>query len=314
MGKAIRDIYGEYLKEKGKTDERIVVLDADVSGSTKSAIFGKEFPERFYNCGISEYAMVGMAAGMAKSGKIPFVNTFAVFLTTLGSLAARTFMSYSRINIKMMGAYGGLSDSYDGATHHSLEDIAVMRTLPYVDVMVASDEATTKWMVDYACQTNLPMYIRLSRDAFPQLYTGKETFERGKSGLLREGSDVTIFACGIMVGKAMEAAKELEAEGIKASVVDMYYIKPIDKDRIIEQSKKTKAFVTAEEHSVIGGLGSAVSEVMTEHSCYVPLEKVGVQDCHAESGAYKEILEKYGLDKEHVKEAARKAFNRVKEK
>ena len=297
MAKAIRDVYGETLKKYGAMNENIVVLDADVSGSTKSAVFGKEYPDRFYNCGISEYAMMGMAAGMAKNGKIPFVNTFAVFLTTLGSLAARTFMSYSGLPIKMMGGYGGLSDAFDGATHHALEDIALMRKPPGGNVLVASDAQITAW-------------IRLSRDAAPDCHPENAKFEMGKGMVVREGTDVTIIACGLMVSTAITAAKALEQEGISVRVVDMYCIKPIDADLIEKCAKETGAIVTAEEHSVIGGLGGAVSEVLAKSGCLVPVEMVGMQDRHGESGPYSELLKKYGLDAEAVAAAAKKAAAR----
>ncbi len=310
MGKAIRDVYGETIRKYGATNENIVVLDADVSGSTKSAVFGKEYPDRFYNCGISEYAMMGMAAGMAKSGKIPFVNTFAVFLTTLGSLAARTFMSYSGLNIKMMGGYGGLSDAFDGATHHALEDIAMMRTLPGVSVMVASDAAITDWMVKTAIETDGPMYIRLSRDAAPDCHPEGAKFEMGKGMVVREGSDVTIIACGLMVSTAVAAAEKLAEKGIQARVVDMYCIKPIDAELIETCAKETGAVVTAEEHSVIGGLGGAVAEVLAKAGCAVPTEMVGMQDCHGESGPYAALLKKYGLDADAVAAAAERAVSR----
>ena len=296
MGKAIRDVYGETLKKYGAMNENIVVLDADVSGSTKSAMFGKEYPDRFYNCGISEYAMMGMAAGMAKNGKIPFVNTFAVFLTTLGSLAARTFMSYSGLPIKMMGGYGGLSDAFDGATHHALEDIAMMRTLPGVNVMVASDAQITDWMVKTAIEVNEPMYIRLSRDAAPDCHPENAKFEMGKGMVVREGTDVTIIACGLMVGNAIDAAEELAKEGISVRVVDMFSIKPIDEELIVRCAKETGAIVSAEEHNIYGGLGSAVAEVLTKHGCGVTQGFVGVNDCHGECGPYKKLLAKYGLD------------------
>lgn len=309
MGKAIRDVYGESLKKYGATNENIVVLDADVSGSTKSAVFGKEYPDRFYNCGISEYAMMGMAAGMAKSGKIPFVNTFAVFLTTLGSLAARTFMSYSGLPIKMMGGYGGLSDAFDGATHHALEDIAMMRTLPGVRVLVASDAATADWMVKYAIDTPEPMYIRLSRDAAPDCHPEGAVFEAGKGMVVREGSDVTVIACGLMVSTAIAAAEMLK-DKISVRVVDMYNIKPIDADLIVKCAKETGAIVTAEEHSVIGGLGGAVAEVMAKAGCTVPTEMVGMQDRHGESGPYAQLLAKYGLDAAGVAAAIEKAAAR----
>ena len=310
MAKAIREVYGETIKKCGELNKDIVVLDADVSGSTKSAMFGKEYPDRFYNCGICEYAMMGMAAGMAKSGKIPFVNTFAVFLTTLGSLAARTFMSYSGLPIKMMGAYGGMSDAFDGATHHALEDIAMMRTLPGVNVMVASDAQITDWMVKTAIEVKEPMYIRLSRDAAPDCHPADAKFELGKGMVVREGSDVTIIACGLMVSTAITAAEALAAKGISARVVDMYCIKPIDAELIEKCAKETGAVVTAEEHSVIGGLGGAVAEVLAKAGCAVPTEMVGMQDRHGESGPYKDILHKYGMDAEAVAAAAEKAVSR----
>ena len=310
MAKAIREVYGETIKKYGELNKDIVVLDADVSGSTKSAMFGKEYPDRFYNCGICEYAMMGMAAGMAKSGKIPFVNTFAVFLTTLGSLAARTFMSYSGLPIKMMGAYGGMSDAFDGATHHALEDIAMMRTLPGVNVMVASDAQITDWIVKTAIEVKEPMYIRLSRDAAPDCHPADAKFELGKGMVVREGSDVTIIACGLMVSTAITAAEALAAKGISARVVDMYCIKPIDAELIEKCAKETGAVVTAEEHSVIGGLGGAVSEVLAKAGCAVPTEMVGMQDRHGESGPYKDILHKYGMDAEAVAAAAEKAVSR----
>ena len=310
MAKAIREVYGETIKKYGELNKDIVVLDADVSGSTKSAMFGKEYPDRFYNCGICEYAMMGMAAGMAKSGKIPFVNTFAVFLTTLGSLAARTFMSYSGLPIKMMGAYGGMSYAFDGANHHALEDIAMMRTLPGVNVMVASDAQITDWMVKTAIEVKEPMYIRLSRDAAPDCHPADAKFELGKGMVVREGSDVTIIACGLMVSTAITAAEALAAKGISARVVDMYCIKPIDAELIEKCAKETGAVVTAEEHSVIGGLGGAVAEVLAKAGCAVPTEMVGMQDRHGESGPYKDILHKYGMDAEAVAAAAEKAVSR----
>ncbi len=312
MAKAIRDVYGETLTEYGKKNENIVVLDADVSGSTKSAIFGKEFPDRFYNCGVCEYAMMGMAAGMAKNGKIPFVNTFAVFLTTLGSLAARTFMSYSKLPIKMMGGYGGLSDSYDGATHQALEDLAVMRSLPDITVLVASDARITKWMVETAVEVAEPMYIRLSRDVMADCYEEDAKFEIGKGAIVKDGSDVTIIACGVMVGNAVEASNMLKEKGISARVVDMYSIKPIDAALIEKCAQETGAFVTAEEHSIIGGLGSAVAEVMAKQNCGVPTEMVGMQDCHGESGDYKQLLQKFGLDAKTIVAAAEKAISSKK--
>lgn len=309
MSQQIREVYGDALVKFGAENKNIVVLDADVSSSTKSGKFGAAYPERFYNCGISEYAMIGMAAGMAKNGKIPFVNTFAVFETTLGLLAVRTFMSYSGLPIKLMGAYGGLSDAYDGATHHSLEDISVMRSLPGMNVLVASDAQITEWMVKAAIETAEPMYIRLSRDAAPDCHPEGAKFELGKGMVVRDGIDVTIVACGLMVSTAIEAAKKLSKKGISARVVDMYCIKPIDEELIIRSVKETGAIVTAEEHSVIGGLGGAVSEVIARASVGVPFEMIGMHDIHGESGAYHALLKKYGMDSDAIAEAAERAVS-----
>lgn len=310
MAKSIRDAYGDALLKYGGENERVVVLDADVSGSTKSTVFGKKYPERFFNVGIAELNMVGMAAGMAASGKIPFANSFAVFISTLGLIAARAFGSYSELNIKLMGAYGGLSDAFDGASHQSLEDVATMRALPNFEVYVASDEYQTDWLVKNAIEREAPMYIRLSRDSMPVLYSESESFEPGKAKIVREGSDVTIIACGIMVGFALEAAKKLEVKGIRATVIDLFCIKPIDSAAIVRSVSLTAAVVTAEEHSVIGGLGGAVAEVLTANGVTCAHEFVGMQDCHGESGKYAELLTKYGLDANAIEQACIKAVNR----
>lgn len=312
MAKAIRDIYGEVLAELGKKDERVVVLDCDVSGSTKSGVFGKECPERFYNCGIAEYSMVGMAAGMAKMGKIPFCNTFAVFLTTLGGLAARTFMSYSGLNVKLVGGYAGLSDAFDGCTHHALEDVAIMRTLPGVAVMVASDAATTRFLVETAIEKDMPMYLRMSRDTAEDCHPADAKFEFGKAFTVKEGTDVTIIASGVEVGMAVKAAKILEEKGVNARILDMFTIKPIDREAIIKAAAETGAIVTAEEHSIIGGLGGAVAEVLAQEGCGVPVEMIGMKDTHGESGPYKALLHKYCLDEEAIAAAAEKAVSRKK--
>ena len=296
MGKAIRDVYGEALVKYGKDDERVVVLDADVSGSTKSGIFGKACPERFLNVGIAEANMTAMSAGLASVGKIPFVNTFAVFLTSIGLCAARAFGSYSQIPIKMVGAYGGMSDAFDGPSHHALEDIAIMRSLPNFEVFVPCDAAQTEWLVKYAIDTPKPIYLRLSRDAFPDLYTSETKFEAVKGNIVREGTDATIIACGLMVSHALEATKELAKEGIDVRVVDMFCIKPIDEELIVRCASETGAIVSAEEHSIIGGLGSAVAEVLAKDNCEVPQGFVGTNDCHGECGPYNKLQEKYGLD------------------
>ena len=219
----------------------------------KSKIFGESCPERFFNVGIAESNMVSMAAGLSTTGKIPFVNTFAIFISTLGLLSARGLISYTNLNVKLAGAYGGLSDAFDGPSHHSIEDIAIMRTLPNFKVLCASDEIITDWMVKTAIDVEGPMYIRLSRDSTPITYSQDTKFEIGKGNILKEGNDATIIACGIMVSKALEAAERLADKGHKSAVIDMFTIKPIDKDLILESVAKTGAIVTAEEHSVIGG-------------------------------------------------------------
>ena len=296
MSKSIRVAYGEALVEMGKEHQNVVVLDADVSCSTQSAMFGKAYPDRFLNVGIAEANMTAMAAGLASVGKIPFVNTFAVFLTSIGLTPARAFGSYSKLPIKLVGAYGGMSDAFDGPSHHSLEDIAVMRTLPNFEVYVPSDETQTHWVVKHAIESPKPMYLRMSRDAFPDLYTADTKFEAGKGFVVREGKDATIIACGLMVANAMQAAEQLAAEGISVRVVDMFCIKPIDEALIVRCAAETGAIISAEEHNIYGGLGSAVAEVLAKDNCKVPMGFVGVNDCHGECGPYAKLQAKYGLD------------------
>jgi len=311
MPKTIREVYGESLLHYGKNDPRIVVLDADVSGSTKSAVFGAECPARFFNVGIAEANMVGIAAGMAGEGKIPFINSFAVFLSSLGLLGARTFGSYAGRNLKFMGAYGGLSDSYDGPTHQAIEDIAVMRSLPHFQVFVASDARQTEWLVKHAIDTPGPMYIRLSREAFPDIYDEKSEFAAGKGMVIRAGTDVSIIACGVMVGAALQAADTLKAHGISARVIDMFCVKPIDRALILDCAAQTKLIVTAEEHNRYGGLGGAVAEVLAEHGSARQIF-VALNDTHAETGAYPALLQKYGLDAEAIVTAVTKGLDMAK--
>ena len=306
--KAIRDVYGETLVELAKDNDRIVVLDADVSGSTKSGIFGKAYPERFYNMGIAESNMVATAAGMASCGKIPFVNTFAVFLSTIGLISARGQICYGNLNVKFAGAYCGLSDAFDGATHHACEDIAIMRALPNMRVLVPSDTRSSQALTALAAELDGPVYLRLSRDAYPDLYSADEKFEAGKGKVVREGSDVTVVACGILVHKALEAAEKLAEDGVSVRVVDMYSIKPIDRELLIRCAKETGAIVSAEEHSVIGGLGGAVAEALAEAGACVPMSFVGVQDTFTESGPYAKLLKKYGLDVDAVEKAIREVL------
>ena len=312
MSKSIREEYGMMLAELGNTNEDIVVLDADLSGSTKSGIFSKAHPEKFFNMGIAESNMVSTAAGLATTGKIPFVNTFAVFMSSIGLIAARGQVCYANLNVKFAGAYCGLSDAFDGASHHATEDIAIMRALPNMSVIVPSDAQSSRWATAYAAKHQGPVYLRLSRDVYPDLYPAGTELEYGKGRIVREGSDVTVIACGILVHKALEAAEALETEGISVRVVDMYSIKPIDRELILRCAEETGAVVCAEEHNIYGGLGGAVAEVLAEAGAGVPTEFVGIRDTFTESGPYKELLAKYGIDAEGVKSGIRKALSRKK--
>jgi len=310
MAKSIRDAYGEALLEYGGPNKDVVVLDADLSGSTKSAVFQKAYPERFFNVGIAEANMTAIAAGLACVGKVPFVNTFTTFLTTLGLLAVRTYCSYARIPVKLMGGYAGMSDSFDGPTHHALEDISAMRALPGMKVYVASDATIARWLTFHAAEVPSPVYLRLSREPFPDVYPEGEAFEDGVGKVVREGNDATVIACGIMTGRSLAAADILAKEGIYVRVVDMFTIKPLDAGLVLDSAAKTGAIVTAEEHNVIGGLGSAVCEALCEGAAKAPVTRVGMRDTHGETGPYHAILDKYGLSAEGVAAAVRETLHK----
>ncbi|MCL2343498.1 MAG: transketolase family protein [Firmicutes bacterium] len=312
MPKAIREIYGETLVELGAAMSDIVALDADVSSSTKSAVFGKAYPERFFNMGIAESNMVATAAGLSAVEKIPFVNAFATFLTTLGLLATRAQICYGTLNVKLAGGHSGLSGGQDGATHHATEDIAFMRALPNMTVLVPSDAACTRWATRWAAAYRGPVYLRLNREAYPDLYGAEAEFAAGHGSVVRDGKDVTVIACGILVHKALEAAEELEQSGVSVRVVDMYSIKPIDEELILECARKTGAIVTAEEHNIHGGLGGAVAEVLAKYGCAAPTEFVALQDSFTESGDYGDLLAKYGLDKDGVRRGIAAVLDRKK--
>lgn len=305
---AIRDAYGEALRELGKVNENVVALEADVGNSTKSILFGNEFPERYFNVGISELNMVNMAAGFASSNKIPFVNTFAAFMTTRGADPIQSLIAYDKLNVKLAGTYSGLSDSYDGASHQAITDIAFVRSIPDMTVVSVSDPVQTKKAVFAVADYDGPVYLRLSRAGAPTIYDESMEFEIGKGITLREGQDVAIIATGTVLHKALEAADLLKEEGISATVVDMHTIKPIDKDLIIECAKKTNAVVTVEEHSINGGLGSAVAEVLASNYP-TPMEMVGA-DRFAESGDYEQLLEKYGYCKEAIADKCRQVIKK----
>jgi len=307
--KAMRDAYGEALVELGKVNQDVVVLDADVSSSTKSGMFKTVAPDRFFNVGIAEGNMTGIAAGMAATGKIPFINTFAFLLTLRAADPIRSLIAYNNLNVKIAGGYGGFSDSYDGASHQAIEDVAIMRSLPNMTVIVAADEFETKKAVMEIAKYQGPVYLRLSRAEVPSIYDENMKFEIGKGIVLKEGKDVTIIANGYMVTKALEAAEALKGQGVDAEVIDMHTVKPIDADLIVKSGKKTGAIVTVEEHNIYGGLGSAVAEVLAK-SAPLPLEMVGINDVFGESGDYEAILSKHGLDKDAVVKAVKKVLER----
>lgn len=291
---ATRDAYGEALAELGAINDKVVVLDADLSKSTKTNDFKKVYPERFFNLGIAEQNLLGTAAGFAAAGKIPFASSFAVFAVGRAYDQIRNSIAYPNLNVKIAATHAGLTVGEDGGSHQMLEDIALMRAVPNMTVIVPADGVETKQVVMAAAEHQGPVYIRLGRPKVPVLLGDDYKFEIGKGVVLKEGTDVTLVGTGIMVSKAMEAAELLAADGISAAVVNISTIKPLDNALITEMAQKTGAVVTAEEHNIYGGLGSAVAEVLVE-TCPVPMARVGVEDKFGESGLPDELLEKYGL-------------------
>lgn len=303
MGKATRDAYGETLKELGAVYPELVVLDADLSASTKTREFAKVYPDRFFDCGIAEGNMMAVSAGLAAAGKIPFASTFAVFGAGRAYEQIRNSICYPKLNVKVAVTHAGLTVGEDGATHQMLEDIALMRVLPNMTVLVPADAAETAVAVKWAAAYHGPVYIRMGRAKCDDVTDPDAPFVPGKSALLRKGYDVTIIACGIMTGKALQAADLLKGCGISARVINMSSIKPIDEEAIVKAALDTGAIVTAEEHSVKGGLGSAVAEVVVKR-CPVPMAMVGVNDSFGESGKADDLLKKYGLTAQHIAEEA----------
>ena len=306
---ATRQAYGEYLAELGARNKDIVVLDADLSGATKTSEFKKVFPERHFNAGIAECDMMGMAAGLSTTGKIPFASTFAIFGAGRAYEIVRNSICYPKLNVKIGCSHAGLSVGEDGASHQAIEDIALMRVLPNMTVLVPADGIETKRMMDAALAIDGPVYIRTCRLATENIMPEDYQFEVGKAAVMHQGDDVTIMAMGLMVERALDAAKALEADGIHARVLNMGSVKPIDRDAIEKAAKETGAIVTAEEHSVIGGLAGAVCEVLAE-TTPAPVEKIGVQDQFGQSGKALEVLEAYGLTSDAIAEAAKKAIAR----
>ena len=304
---ATREAYGKALVKLGKINDDVVVLDADLSKSTKTNDFCKAYPNRFFNMGIAEQNLVGAACGFATAGKIPFASTFAMFATGRAFEVIRNSACYPKLNVKICATHAGITVGEDGGSHQSVEDISLMRSIPNMTVLVPADGVEAEKMIFAAAEFNGPMYVRLGRSAVPTLFNEDYNFEIGKGVVLKEGNDATIIACGMMVNEAILAADMLKEENINVRVINMSTIKPIDTELIIKAAKETKAIVTAEEHSIIGGLGSAVSEVVSEN-CPTIVKKVGINDCFGESGTPAELLEKYGLTAKHIVEKVKEAM------
>lgn len=299
--KATRQSYGEALLELGKENEKIIVLDADLAGATKTGIFAKEYPERFFDMGIAEQDMMSTAAGLATCGKIPYASTFAIFAAGRAYDQIRNSISYPKLNVKICATHAGITVGEDGATHQMIEDISLMRTLPNMTVLSTSDDVQTKWAVKEISKINGPVYLRLSRLATPIIYGENQKFEIGKAVQIGEGTDATIFATGVTVSEAIRAQEILENKGIKVRVVDIHTVKPIDKDMVIKCAKETKKLISVEDHNVIGGLGSAISEVLTEEYP-VKLVRMGINDTFGKSGKAIELMQYFGITAENIVE------------
>lgn len=303
--KATRQSYGEKLAELGRKNKEIVVLDADLSSATKTSIFAKEFPDRFFNMGIAEQDMMGTAAGMSTFGKIPYVSTFAVFAAGRAYDQIRNSICYPNLNVKICATHSGVTVGEDGATHQMLEDIGMMRGLPNMTVISTSDDTQTKWAVEEIAKIKGPVYLRLCRLDTPLIYEPTRKFEIGKAEQIGEGTKATVFATGVMVSEAIKAQKELEKQGINIRVVDIHTIKPIDREMIVKCAKETEKLISIEDHSIIGGLGTAISEVLIEE-CPKKLTKMGIKDEFGKSGKATELLEYYGLTAEKIIEQVKK--------
>ena len=292
--KATRQSYGEALLELGKENEKIVVFDADLSTATKTNLFAKEFPNRFFDMGIAEQNMLSTAAGMATCGKIPYASTFAIFAAGRAYDQIRNSICYPNLNVKICATHAGITVGEDGATHQMIEDISLMRTLPNMTVISTSDDVETKWAVKEISKIEGPVYLRLSRLATPAIYNEKQKFEIGKAIQIGDGTDGTIFATGVTVVEALKAQEELSKNNIKIRVVDIHTIKPIDKEMIIKCAKETKKLLSIEDHNIIGGLGSAISEVLTEEYP-AKLTRLGINDTFGKSGKAEELMKYFGI-------------------
>jgi transketolase len=297
---ATRDAYGEVLVELGEQRDDIVVLDADLSKSTRTIKFAKRFPERFFNMGIAEQNMIDTACGLAVSGKTVFASSFAIFAAGRAWEQVRNSVSYSRYNVKIVATHAGISVGEDGVSHQACEDVAVMRAIPHMRVFVPADAVETKAIIRTIAQDQAPAYVRLGRAKVPVIYDDTYTFRPGKASQLRQGRDATLIAMGATVVVALEAAAQLANEKVSVRILNMSSVKPIDRDAIQAASKETRAIVTVEEHTVMGGLGSAVAEVLVTLPYRVPMRMIGLQDTFAQSGSYEELFEHYGLSVSNI--------------
>ena len=306
---ATRDAYGETLAELGAENINVVALDADLSGSTKTGVFGKKFPERFFNMGIAEANMVGTAAGLAAVGKIPFLSTFAVFAAGRAWEQIRQAVAYPKANVKIVATHGGVTVGEDGGSHQSVEDVAIMRAIPNMTVIVPADGVETKGAIRAAAAMKGPVYVRLGRNKVQTIFPADNSFEIGKGSEMVSGGDMTFITTGLMTAQAIAAAERLKAEGVSARVIHIGTIKPLDQEIILRAARETGAIVTAEEHSVVGGLGGAVAELLSER-CPTLMKRIGINDRFGTSGKAEELLKYFGLTAEGLVEAAREILQR----
>ena len=303
--KATRQSYGEALADIGE-DERVVVLDADLSTATKTSIFAKKYPNHFFDVGIAEQNLMSVSAGLATCGKIPFASTFAVFAAGRAYDQIRNSICYPNLNVKICATHAGVTVGEDGATHQMLEDLSLMRTLPNMTVLSTSDDTQTRWAVKEIAKIQGPVYLRLCRLATPVIYDEGEKFEIGKAVQIGEGTDGTVIATGVTVAEAIQAKEELAKEGIQIRVLDMHTIKPIDREAIVKAAKETKKIVTVEDHNIIGGLGSAVCEVLAEEYP-TKVTRMGIHDCFGKSGPAEALMKEFGIDQTAIKQQFEKA-------
>ena len=308
--KATRESFGEAITALAETNPDIVVLDADLAEATKTGIFKKKYPERFIDCGIAECNMIGIAAGLATCGKVPFAASFAMFSAGRAFEQVRNSVGYPHLNVKIVGSHAGISVGEDGATHQCCEDIALMRTIPGMVVVNPADHYEMLAAVKAAAQHNGPVYLRLGRLAVESVHNNDDyQFELGKGITLRDGKDITIAATGLMVGEAVKAAKSLEAQGIDARVIDIHTIKPLDEDLLVKAAQETGHIVTVEEHNVIGGLGEAVCACLSQR-CPTPVTRIGVQDVYGHSGPALDLLQEFGLCAENIEATVKKILGK----